>query len=305
MNINKLDLFHDSYFTKKEIDDLIYKISISFVEKYFIKEQISNQQYEKDVFKIIQKLIIEEVTVTFEKSQEFYKELSVYIFKKYFKTIFKYISESLINEISLSNTNVIDFLKYYSVDTIVVDEIKYQVPQIKTDDGPRWNVVSMINVIKTYLNAKERLSFTEKKLKDLNTELNACLVNSLSPFEYNSQIEEEFNKLEELIKKNTLNIDIVRDCITLEKNGDNLIKFNQELKDFKDERLKLREEKTRLLKSKIKQQELDKYEKLYLEVEALTRDRKPYNKILEQNQDKYLSIQNSLIKALISKRQAI
>ena len=100
MDIDKLDLFHDNYFSEKEIYDLIHKISISFVKTYFIKQQISNHQYEEDVFKIIKKLIIEETTVTFEKSQEFYKELSTYIFKKYFKTIFKHISESLIREVA-------------------------------------------------------------------------------------------------------------------------------------------------------------------------------------------------------------
>ncbi len=69
--------------------------------------------------------------------------------------------------------------------------------------------------------------------------------------------------------------------------------------------LKLREEKALITHSKIKQYTMQEYTNLVKQYDAIQRDIKPKQKIIEQNKSSYLCIKNALIKALISKKQAI
>ena len=52
--------FYDEYFSLHEIEELFYDTAEELVEKYFLDTHISNYAYEKEIFKIVQKMIAED-----------------------------------------------------------------------------------------------------------------------------------------------------------------------------------------------------------------------------------------------------
>lgn len=302
---DELESFYNKYFSKDKIENIFYGISIAFVKNHFIKDNISNKDYEKDVFKLILNLIIERLKSEFDSSKVFYESLAAYIFKKHIELIFDFISQELLREIAFSNNYVVEFLKYYSRDIIVVDGKRYKVPELKIDNGPKWNVISMIGIIKTYIKAKEYIYEIESDKDELQRLILSLYIDKLSPVEYSQTIKEEFNILNQKIQTNATKIDILYDSLEILKSDNDRLSINRELEEFKNERLQLREEKASLLKRKINQSVIIHYEELLRKLENIHRNTKAEYKILEQNEKSYQSIKSALTKALLSKKQPI
>ena len=304
-DLEKVELFYKSYLNDEIIDDLCYETAQNILTNYFIERIIDNASYEKEIFKSIKKILILKLQTLFQQDLEFTTSLAIFIFKKHFKLIFNYLSEALMYEVAYSNENVINFLKYYSLDTIVVERLKYVVPQIKEENGPRWNVVSMLSVLKTYVKTQDQLDLLEQKLQTLESEAQIYYVDEYSPYEYNNIIQRKFEESDEKIKNNALRINAIRDYISLLQEDDELTKAKEELNIEESIRLELREEKAQLVKAKIKQFKLAQYEAIIKQIEQIQREKLPKQKIIEQNKDSYISIKNALMKALISKKQAL
>lgn len=305
MENNNITLFVDENFTKEEIEDFLSDIALVFVEKYFLNNTLSNFQYEKDVFKILNNLIKKELLEIFKNEEELYEGLSLHFFKKYFKLLFSLISELLLKELAYSNHNIVEFLKYYSLNTIVIDTIKYKVPQIKEKDGPRWNVTSMLGILKVYIKAKDYVDKIQIQTHQTNKKLQTYYIDGLSPIQHNENIAKESKILEQKIISNASQINILRDSLNLEVNEEKILKIKIQLQNAKDTRLELREIKANFVKLKIKQIKLMQYNELIKTMESYQRNTKDKYIILKKNQDSYNSLKNSLVIALISKKQVI
>ena len=304
-DIYQLDLFYNQHFSEDKIEDFCENISYSIIEKYFLVSTIDNATYEREIFKIIKRLIILHLQSNFGNETEFNVLFSVYLFKKHFKLIFSYLSEHLMQEIAYSNQNVVNFLKYYSLDTLIVEMKKYTIPQIKDVNGLRWNVVSMLSVLKTYIKTQDQLNEIQPKIDALQKSIASFYKNGLSPEEHNAVVEKDYASLNEIIIRNTSRIATIHDSLSILKDETALSLAYQELQDAQNQRLKLREEKALITHSKIKQYTMQEYTNLVKQYDAIQRDIKPKQKIIEQNKSSYLCIKNALIKALISKKQAI
>ena len=305
IDADQLDLFYNQHFSEEKIEALCDDISHTIIEKHFINSAIDNATYEKEIFKIIKKLIISHLESSFNEEMEFNVLFSVYIFKKHFKLIFKYLSERLMKEVAYSNQNVINFLKYYSLDTLIVEMTRYSIPQIKEADGPRWNVVSMLSVLKTYVKTQDQLDEVQPTINFLEKSIASFYKDGLSPQEHNALVEKSYSSLDEIIMKNTSRIASIRDSLIILKDETEISLAHQELEDAQNERLELREEKAKLTKLKIKQYRMLEYDNFVKQYDAIQHDIKPKKKIIQQNESSYLGIKNALIKALISKKQAI
>jgi len=304
-DIYQLDLFYNQHFSEEKVETFCKNISSIIIEKYFVVYTIDNATYEKEIFKIIKKLIILHLESSFDKEMEFNLLFSVYIFKKHFKLIFAYLSEYLMKEIAYSNQNVIDFLKYYSLDTLIVEMKRYTIPQIKDVNGLRWNVVSMLSVLKTYVKTQDKLNEIQPTIKSLEKDIRSFYKNGLSPEDHNALVEKNYASLNEQIIKNASHIANIHDALVILKGDTELALTHKELQDAEYERLELRQKKAQLTKLKIKQHEMLEYTNLVKQYDAIQHEIKPKKKIIEQNKSSYLCIKNALIKALISKKQAI
>ena len=305
MQTEKLKLFYLQNFSEKEMEVLCFDVGQIIVEKYFLSDVIDNTTYEKDIFKIIKKILILKLNNSFNLTMEFNALLSVYIFKKHFKLIFSYLAERIMVEIGYSNYEVMNFLKYYSLDVILVDKIKYMVPQIKEENGPRWNVTSMQGILKIYVKTQEQLTDTLRYLADLETQAHSYFINGINPYQHNEQVEKRFQNLEVRINENIQRIDIVHDSLFILKEEDEIVRANEELQLYQKQRAHLRELKAQLTKEKIKQFKILTYESTLKKIEIIQREIKPKEKIIQQNKESYLSIKNALMRALISKKQAV
>ena len=305
-DIDKVELFYTQNFSKENLENLCIDVAEDVLEKYFLSNCIDNATYEKEIVKIIKKLIILQLLSSFNQEKEFTTLLSIYIFKKHFKYIFQLLSEFLMQEVAYSNNDVINFLKYYSLDTLVIDRKKYRVPEIREDDdSPRWNVISMLGILKVYVKTQDQLDREKNDLKDLEIRIAEYYIDELSPTGHNEMIEKKFQDLEVEIQENASKINMIHDSLSILTNETERERTKYELKNAQANRMRLREEKANLTKAKVKQHTLLEYQNLLKQAEVIQRNIKPKNKIIEQNSDSYISIKNALAKALISKKQAI
>ncbi len=301
----ELESFYSESFSLEEMEDFFYDVAVLFIKKYFLDSNIDNLYFEKDAIKLIQKLIIESIHSEFNCDKEFCLGFSGYMFRKHFKLTFEFISELLLKELAFSNKSVIKFLKYYSLDIIVVDDKKYKVPHLTADNGLRWHVGTMMNFTKVYVKANEHINELENNIQKIDKEILSYLVNDLSPVKYNNDIQNEYLSLAEEIEVNSKQIDILQDSFDITKDNNKLFKINISLEELKNIRVELREEKSILQRKKIKQKDVNRYQELIKQMEILKRDTNSFYKILEQNEESFESIKNALVKALMSKKQLI
>ncbi|ABB44727.1 hypothetical protein Suden_1450 [Sulfurimonas denitrificans DSM 1251] len=294
--------FYKNFFAKDEYKNFFYEVAEQFVEIYMLEKKIDNVTYEKYVFSYIQSIIIEHLERLFEHNQEFFKGFSGYIFRIHFKEVFGYIANMILSEISASNKYMINFLKYYSLNVIVIDSQKYKVPEIEAENGLKWSVSSMMSIVKIYIKTDQSIDSILNKKEELQDSINDLYVNGLSPMEYKSIITKESDKISLEIAYLAKKLNLYTDSLYLSKNEQEKERLKSDIKDIRLEMQLKREEHNKLLSKMINKADLHRYNNVKREIDALTRQEKREEKILEQNEDAFFSITNSLVKALTSKK---
>lgn len=293
--------FYKNFFIKDENKYFFYEVAEQFVDVYLLEKKIDNITYEKYVFSFIQAIIIEHLENLFDNNPEFFKGFSGYVFRVHFKEVFGYIANMILSEVSVSNKYMIDFLKYYSLNVLVIDGQKYKVPEIEAENGMKWTVSSMMSIVKIYMKTDESLEAILGQKEDLQDSISDLYIDGLSPMEYNNIITKEMNQLSQeitsLAKK--LNLDI--DSLDSSKNEQYKESLKNSIQDIRSEMQLKREKHAKLLSKMVGKDDLLLYNNTKKEIDALTRQEKREEMILKQNEEAFISITNSLIKALTSK----
>ena len=301
VNEEHLASFYKNIFIKDENKHFFYDVAEQFFEIYLLEKRIDNMTYEKYVFSYMQAIIIEHLEKSFDHNQEFFKGFSGYVFRMHFKEVFGYIANMILSEISASNKYMIDFLKYYSLNVIVIDGKKYKVPEIEAENGLKWTVSSMMSIVKIYMKTDQSINTILDKKDELQDSISSLYVNGLSPMEYKNILTKEMDEISMdiayLAKKLNLNIDSI-DYSKDEQEKENL---KNDVKDIRLEIQQKRDKHSKLLAKMVDKSDLLQYNNTKKEIDALTRQEKRDEKILEQNEEAFLSIKNSLVKALTSK----
>lgn len=305
LNEEELKSFYNNFCSIKESDGFYYKIARKFVDDYLLDKKIDNHAYEKQVFQLIQSIINDHLINTFDRNDIFFKGFSGYIFRMHFQDVFGYIAGFILFEISISNKHIISFLNYYSLDVIVMDGKRYKVPEIKAESGLKWNVVSMMSIVKVYNKALISKDSIQIKKDALKKEIAEFYVEDISPIEYNNEINKNIEKVSDEFLYCSRKQDSFMDALNITKDEKEREKIKENIKTIKDELRALTEKKKSLTQKLLSQSNLLKYNNIKKEIDLLNRQQKRDEKILLQNEDAYLSIKNSLIKALISKKIVI
>jgi hypothetical protein len=300
-----LSSFYDEYFSKDDIDAMFEEIALNFVKKYFVETIISNEKYEKDGFSLIQQLIIKDMEIEFESSVEFNKGFSGFILRKHFKLMFNYIAQFLLEEIVESNRDVMEFLKYYSLDIIVVNGKRYKVPQLVAENGLKWHAISMLSTAKTYIKAQHFISQKEDSLEELNSEIKSLFVNKKSPIAHNDYIISKQMILETKFEQNRLSLEKAHDYIDICKTDQEKNKVREEIAAIKEDRAKLKLLKIDLQKQRVKQQVITRYNQLIQKVDLIQREIHSKQKVIKQNKPSYESMKSAIVKAITSKKEPI
>jgi len=304
-----LESFYNEYFAKEDLEYLFDTVSNIFVKKYFIKGHIKNTEYEKNVFGIIQKLILKELQNDFDCDEDFYIGFSGYIFRKHFKTTFEYISDYILKEAAQSNKYILEFLDYYSNNIIVFEGKKYQVPNLEAENGLRWHVLSMVARIKPYIMAQKYINEAKFMIENFENEIETLYVDGISPIEYNEKNIEIAKEIKKEIEECNEDIEKIHDLLhTLNKKDgmeNKKLELEKELIEIREDKTELKDELSAVRKEIIEKTTIKKYEKLIQEKKILKNNIYVRSKVIKQSRESYVAIRNSLTKALMSKKQLL
>ncbi|MDY0120339.1 MAG: hypothetical protein RBR54_00205 [Sulfurimonas sp.] len=297
--------FYKEYFSEDNPKEFFISISKLFVQKHLIDEQIDNYHYEKYVFPYIQRIIAEQLEEIYDHNREFFIGFAGFIFRKHFKEVFSNIADLILSEIVIGNKYMVEFLKYYSLDIVIINGQKYKVPPLQTEDGLKWNVVSLHSVVKVYINTMHNIEELNQEMEELEEDILALYIGELSPLEYHEVFLREKKKLNDMIEINQKKLNRIYDAYELEQDEEKLMKMKSEIDRFKRTIEILRDKKIKLTSKALKKDILKSYMELEKEFEKMQRELKREQKILSQNKDAYISIKAALTKVLVSKKTRI
>jgi hypothetical protein len=183
-----------------------------------------------------------------------------------------------------------------------MDGQKYKVPEIEAENGLKWSVSSMMSIVKIYIKTEQSIDLLLDKKDELENSIKDLYVYGLSPIEYNNNINKEMEAISQELVYLTQKANFCSDSLDMSKNSNEKDTFRAELKNIKNEIQLKKDEKIKLMAKMLGKNELIRYNNTKKEIDAITRQEKREEKILEQNKESYLSIKNSLVKALTSKK---
>ena len=301
----ELHSFNVEHFSSKEDRNFLKQIAKMFVERYFIQRKINNQEYEKYVFAYIQAIITEQLMITYDNCEDFFKGLAGYVFRIHFQEVFENIADEILVEVANSNKHILEFLKYYSLNVIVINNKKYEVPVLEAQNGLKWNVVSMLSIVKLYVKTDAMSRLVNKAIDKKEDEVTALYVNELSPIERAQKINEEKNSLTKQLIKLENTVENYYDSLKFIKDESEKDLLQQQIGTIKEDIQNIKKEKNDLLDKAVSRKDINKFISLENEIDSLSRQFKREEKILKQNEESFSSIKSALVKALMSKKKQI
>jgi len=302
---DELGDFYSEYFSKKENAIFFKAVVKKFVEKYFLSQKIDNINYEKKVFSYLQAIIVEQLIKEFDCSSEFVKGFSGYIFRINFNYVFENIADFILKEISQASEYMVEFLKYYSLNIVIVNGVKYTVPLMLSDEGLQWNVISMLSIAKIYTRTKLLIKELRIETQTLDKQILELYVHGHTPVEYNNAFIKEKQKFEKELSTNAYKLKKVLELTQITKDEERQKTYRQEIIDIKLDIEDINIDIENLASKELAKSAIDNYIRLEKNLDAKVRDLKAHEKILAQNAKSFLSIKSALVKALIAKKQRL
>lgn len=297
--------FYQEYFVEENPKDFFIQSATLFMKRYFLDLQIDNYQYEKNVFGYLQMIIMEQLEEIYDHNPDFFKGFAGYVFRKHFKDVFAHLADLILSELVVGNKYMTEFLKYYSLDIVIINGKKYKVPPLQTSDGLKWNVVSLHSVVKVYINTLQNIKAIQKDVEALLVHIDKLYIGELSPVEYQELYNKEQKKISDMIDIHIKKLNRMYDTYELERDDEKRYKHKAEIDRLKRAIEILREKKTQLSAKAIKRETLKAFLDLEKKYESLQRELKREQKILAQNKETYYSIKGALTKVLVSKKQVL
>lgn len=301
----ELEAFNAEHFSNTDDREFFNLVARLFVDRYLLEKNINNQEYEKNVFSYVQSIITEQLMNTFDHCEEFFTGLSGYIFRIHFVEVFENIAEAMLVELAISNDFMLEFLKYYSMDVIVVAGYKYRVPALEAENGLRWNVVSMLSIVKLYVKTNSAGKLIKHAIEKKEEEMETYLIDGYTPVEYNNICIAEKNTLVEKLTQHENTIERCLDSMAFAKTDNEKESLEKEIRLMKEDIIRVKEEQKKLLDRTISRIEINIYMTIEKEIGSLRMQLKREQKILGQNEKAFMSIQKALVKALMSKKKLI
>ncbi len=302
---DELEDFYDEFFQEKENKVFFFRVAKEFVDTYLKSKKITNDMYEKNVFSDIHTIVFERLVEIYDDSDGFFTGFAGYIFRLHFEEVFEYIADLVLDEMAMSNATVIEFLRYYSQDIIVFGGIKYKVPSLESKEGLRWNVGSMLSITKIYIKSKKTIKSLLQELQTLNNQIKELYIGNLTPLEYQTVQIQKRQSFDNDIAHHNKKLERYVDLLNQMNNEDEKSKMKKEIHSLKDTVSRLLQEKNDLAEDGIDKGVLTQYTHMQKEIDSVSRQLKRERLIITQNKNAYKSIRESLIKALISKKQPL
>ncbi len=301
----ELEDFYDEFFGESENRKFFGYVAKEFVDTYLKSKKITNDIYEKNVFSYIHTIVFERLVEIYDDSDGFFTGFAGYIFRLHFKQVFEHIADLVLDEIAISNTTIIEFLKYYSQDIIVVGGKKYKVPSLESQEGLRWNVGSMLSITKIYIKSKKVIKNLLQETQNLNHQIKKLYIGNLTPLEYQTVQVQKRQSFDNDITHHNKKLERYVDLLNQINNEEQKSEMKKDIHSLKEIVSNLLQEKKNLSQESIDKGILSQYTHMQKEIDSVNRQLKREQRIIAQNKTAYQSIRESLIKALISKKQLL
>ena len=301
----ELEDFYDEFFQEDENKKFFVGVAKEFVNSYLKSGKITNEIYEKNVFSYIHTITFNRLVKIYDDSDGFFTGFAGYIFRLRFKEVFEHIADIVLDEIAVSNMTIINFLKYYSQDIIVVSNKKYKVPSLESKDGLRWNVGSMLSITKIYIKSKKVVKSLQLESLNLNTQVKKLYIGNLTPLDYQTAQIQKRQSFDNDIAHYNKKLERYVDILNQTNDENEKTEMKKDIHSLKEMVSNLIQEKKDLSEESIDKGTLSQYTNIQKEINSVTRQLKREQLIITQNKDAYQSIRESLIKALISKKQLL
>jgi len=301
----ELEDFHVEFFSNGDNKNFFPLVARIFTDTYFHEKKINNFTYEQYAFPYIQKIIEQELNNISPGDHEFYKGFSGYVFRIHFREVFEHIADLVLAEIAITNPYMTEFLKYYSLNIIVINGDKYRVPTLDAGNGLKWNVLSMLSISKVYTKTTQTIKKLKREIDRLENEIDKLYINGLSPTKYQTAIIKKQNDITKEINKEMKKLEKHYDSIKKTKNEKEKEWINTQIKDIKLDVADLREDKNFLADKMLPQERIKLYLDLSKELDADSLRLKREESLFKQNEETYISIKNAIVNAFTSKKQRI
>ena len=302
---DELYSFYKEFFEDQENQNFFFTIAKEFVERYFHTKQISHEEYEQKVFAYIHNITLQKLTDMYDDEDGFFLGFAGYVFRIHFKEVFNHIAELILEGFAQADQYMIDFLNYYAQDILVINGEKYKVPHIEAENGLRWNVPSMLSIVKIYTRSKQNIKQLNQERALLEEEVQKYYANGLSPVKNNELQMKKQRALEIAIQESSKKIKRLQESLENITKDERKKIIQADIFKQQDALKELRKEREVVIKRIIKKETLNKYITLQKDLDTIKRKLQREHKILQQNEEAYSSIKNALVKALISKKSKI
>jgi len=300
----EIENLYNEYFDKKTIEIFIKEASQNVFKYLFIRKQVNNDYYEKNVYPIVQNIIAKKLVDFEDESSDFRKGFAGYIFRINFIKVFSHVSDQILEAISFRDEYLMNWIKYYNGQVIIKHNKRYEAPAIINPEGQKYNPSALFGTVAMWFKTIEKIKTLKQRLHDVSKQLDKLKINDLSPIEYKNELLEERREIEKDISNANEDVKELLDeklvCKDIEKKydiNDEIQKLRTLIKDDKKELEKINAQITSIDTINTKRLEEDKT--------RIEKDIDREEKALKQNRKIYNSIQSALVKALTSKRKPI
>lgn len=296
------DLYYE-YFDPESLDEFIQELSLDVFKYLFVRKQVTNNFYEKNVYPIIQKIIISKLE-DFDVDDDLKKGFSGYILRINFLEVFTYIGEDILESISNRDEYLMNWIKYYHGQIFVDGNKRYQAPYLINSDGQKYNPSAIFGTISMWYKTKEKVASIKKRLYDAKEKASVLRIDDLSPKEYKLELIKERQEVEKDISDINSDIEELMKERQSTKDNDAKLDINECIKNLRQE---LRDYKMELEEIINEIDSIDTATSRGLEenIIRLEKNLKNQESAIKQNTKLFSSIKSALIKALTSKRKPI
>ena len=178
---------------------------------------------------------------------------------------------------------MVDFLKYYALDVIVINGLKYQIPALEAENGLRWNIISITSIAKVFIKVKRSLEKLKADIVRLNEEVSTMSFGKVSPVEYNEKLMKQKDKITVKIAEETKDLRIYSDKHDYAKNDNEKERLKVRVNNIKENIKKLQQERDTTVSKILDEGVIKKYRKIDVEIQQAQRQIRAEEKVLSQN----------------------
>jgi len=300
----EIEKLYKEYFDKQAIDKLIKNVSYELFKYLFIRKQVTNDFYEKNIYPLAQSHLSKELVDIEGKNASFRKGFAGYILRINFIPFFSHISDQILESISYRDEYLMNWIKYYNGQVIIKDGKRYEAPSLINNEGQRYNPSALFGAVAIWFKTRDKIDVLKQRLNDIGKNLEKLKIDNISPVTYKDELIQDRQELESFISEANEKIKKLLERKRINKDEELQYDINDEIQEL---RLDIKADKKDLeeLNTRISTIDTISTKRLEEDKSRIIKDIAREERAMKQNIKAYKSLHSAIVKALTSKRKPI